>query len=184
MTCIVHIHEDDEGMRSLYPASTFEAAAEDMRQAEAAAKNNAAPCGGWTEVHMISQPDIDFSSVGLMRADADSLMAQYLPRVTRFDVGHGDNNPFRYSEKQPLAFGYGNGIYVKFECDAERVKHIWFDVVDASTDQLEQLKQAFVALDKVCPAMVADYWGNCVGLLSDQKFTSAYFDWSGEQNAS
>lgn len=184
MTYTVHIHEDDEGMRNLYPASAFQGAAADMRQAEASAKNNADRGGGWTAVHMISQPDIDFSSVGLMRADAESLMEQYLPKVTRFDVGHGDNNPFRYSEKQPMAFGYGNCLYVKCECDAERVKHIWFDVVDASTDQVAQLMQAFVALDKVCPAMVADYWGNCVGLLSDQKFASAYFDWLGERNAS
>ncbi len=55
----IAIHEDDEGMRNLYPIAAREDAAGDMQSSIDAGERNRAPDGiGWTDVHLIASSRI------------------------------------------------------------------------------------------------------------------------------
>lgn len=57
MVDIIHIHEDDWGMRNLYPFAALSDAEKDIAEAAAAAERNRNPSGfGYTDMYIASPP--------------------------------------------------------------------------------------------------------------------------------
>ncbi len=60
MVDVIHIHEDDWGMRNLYPLSARAEAEKDLAEAAAAAERNLLPSGfGYTDIYMATSPSTD-----------------------------------------------------------------------------------------------------------------------------
>lgn len=172
---IVHIHEDDEGMRNIYPSDAIDDAMEDIGDAKASAMNNLAPDGaGWTDVHIISEPKKTFQDIGLRWDIFAATIGEILPRIELFEVGFGANNPLQHKDIDPKCFGFGQSLYLKLETEGDDLRAIWFDARTDVEEELLALKRALEAIDKICPSMIADYWLNTGGLLGDQKFLEAY----------
>lgn len=172
----IHIHEDDEGMRNVYPAAARSDAMDDLATARASAIANLAPGGiGWTDVHRIREPEVTFGSLELPVQTVGDILAQFLPRILQFEVGFGANNPFHYQEEDAFCFGFGRELYVKLERKGDHVSAIWYDAHTSNTEQLSALRSAFEALDKLHPCMLADYWLNTGGLIADTSFLDGYF---------
>ena len=57
----IHIHEDNWGMRNLYPLAAQSEALADLQEATAAGEKNRDPSGfGWTDVHVIKPPSTTY----------------------------------------------------------------------------------------------------------------------------
>jgi hypothetical protein len=67
---VIHIHEDDWALRNLYPLATEEEVEREFDAADEAAERNAAPGGGFTNMHVIEAPSITYLQTGLALADA------------------------------------------------------------------------------------------------------------------
>lgn len=66
MADAIHIHEDDRRMRNLYPLVTRAEVEADMDESIAAAERNRAPSGpGYTAMHQIEPPSLDYAELGL-----------------------------------------------------------------------------------------------------------------------
>lgn len=173
----VHIHEDDEGMRNLYPAGAMDDASEDLAKARQNAQTALAPGGvGWTDIHPIKDPARWFREAEMDVGALSKAVGAVLPRITAFEVGFGSGNPFRYSDPDPLCFGFGRALFLKFEAEGDLVTGIWFDVETTEETKLSALRRAFEAINEIAPVMIADYWLNSGGLIADQDYLDAYFD--------
>ncbi len=85
MTDLIHIHEDDWGMRNLFPLAAFSEVKEDIaKSATAAAKHQDASGFGYTDVYLIEPPSISYADVGLLVSDAEGVLLPILPRVQQF----------------------------------------------------------------------------------------------------
>lgn len=173
----VHIHEDDEGMRNVYPAVAISDAMDDIAAAKANSVENLAPNGvGWTDVHAIKEPEKSFLDIGLEWQNFASALGKLLPRVEEFEVGFGANNPFHYKDRDPICFGFGQSMYIKLETDGDHLKAIWFDTRSKVEEELSALRRALEAIDEIHPSMIADYWLNTGGLIGKQAFLDAYIE--------
>ena len=173
----VHIHEDDEGMRNVYPADTFNDVMKDIAAAKASSVENLAPNGiGWTDVHAIREPEKSFRELGFeWRIVADAISV-FLSKITEFEVGFGTNNPFHYKDDNPICFGFGQSMYLKLETDGDYLTAIWFDSRTNNEKEMSALRRALEALDEIHPSMIADYWLNTGGFIGDQAYLDAYID--------
>lgn len=173
----VHIHEDDEGMRNVYPADTTSDVMDDIAAAKANSVENLAPNGfGWTDVHAIREPEKSFLEIGLEWQSVANKIGKFLPRIEEFEVGFGTNNPFHYKDHDPKCFGFGQSMYLKLETDGDYLKAIWFDTRSNVEEELSALRRALEAINEIHPSMIADYWLNTGGLIGDQVFLDAYID--------
>ncbi|MEM7327885.1 MAG: hypothetical protein AAF437_04040 [Pseudomonadota bacterium] len=173
---VVSMHEDDEGMRNLYAASAADAVFSGMDKAIAASEKNRSASGlGWDAMHVIEHPKPTFADEGLQTTQLVSAMEGVIPRVSRFTIGGTPNNPIYSEDEKPVAFGYGDELYIKAEVSSDLVSHIWYDVQTTEATKLQGLRQAFEALDKVIPCVLADYWVHADGFLSNREFLDDYF---------
>jgi len=176
----VVIHEDHVGMRNLHPLAAEEEIAADIQAAIAASGRNRAPEGiGWTDVHVVQPPRIDFTTVGLTVTSADAALEGALPRIRRFHSGslspHG-SDPFAVDEYEAHCYGFDASCFVKLETRGDEVLAIWFDLApEAPLERREALRAALMALDGVTPCLVADYWLDVTGRLGDMAFVDGYF---------
>lgn len=173
----IAIHEDDEGMRNLYPIAAHEHASGDMQASIDAAERNRAPHGaGWTDVHLIKPPKITFADAGLTLATATTALEPALPRVHRFWPGLlGRNDPLAAAQTDAYCFGFDAGCFVKLEPANTFVERIWYEARTADPAQLASLRTALVAIDALSPALIADYWLGAAGPVADPAFLDAYF---------
>ncbi len=171
----VHIHEDDEGMRNLYPAAGFADALADINEAAAASQRNRAPDGvGWTDMHLIAEPSVTYGQLGVNVDDIAGAIAPYMPRIRHFSVGFGAGNPFSSRQTDAQCYGFGNHLYLKLETKGRSLTHIWFDV-NTDGDELVALRHALMAIEARVPSGIADYWMHAAGLLADADFVDRYF---------
>lgn len=171
----VKIHEDDEGMRNLWPAAVSDEVLKDMdASVEDSERNRSASGQGWDDVHVVTPPSADFTSVDLRIEQVEAALANILPRVSSFTVGETPRNPFYHHDDNPLCFGLGNELYIKFEVKDGRISHIWFDVWTSNPEKLEKLQNALQAIEAITPCVVADYWAHADGFLGNPKFVDAY----------
>lgn len=174
----ISIHEDDEGMRNLYPvAARVEADADMTASVEASARNRAPDGVGWTDVHLIEPPKTTFADGGLTIVAAAKALEPLLPRVRRFVCGGGDSakNPFAYRNNDAYCFGFDETCFIKLDVKDDLVERIWYEARTEDVRHLSALRQALCAIDALSPAMVADYWLHATGPVADTAFMDAYF---------
>lgn len=178
---VIAIHEDDWGMRNLWPALTGEHAVREMGESIAAAERNRDPSGfGWTAMHEIQSPDVTFRDIGLTAAAAEAAIDGIMPRVRWFSatvglsIGQAEKDPWGSYEEDALCFGFDRSCFIKLDCQDGMVVHIWFEATGDAT-QLAALRAAIEAVDRISPAVIADFWIKAVGPVSDTYFMDRYF---------
>jgi len=108
----IHIHEDDRGMRNLYPWAALSEAEKDIAvAAAAAAERNTDPSGFSKQVHVVQQPSQDYADFGLTLAEAERVLSPILPRVRRFyatalsGFGNEKRDPLGSYDEDAWCFG-------------------------------------------------------------------------------
>lgn len=178
----IHIHEDHWGMRNLYPIAALSEAAVDVEEAASESERNRAPDGmGWTDVHIVRPPSIDYSVAGLRLADAISAIEPFMPRVRKFTaaVGAGfDPNvrdPLGSYDQDAYCYGFDASCFIKLDLDDDRVQDVWFECRTAEMQRLAALRGAIVAIDALVPSAIADYWEDTAGAVRNIAFLDRYF---------
>jgi hypothetical protein len=176
----IFIHEDYVGMRNLHPLIAEDEIAASVHAAAEASERNRAPGGvGWTSVHVIQPPKTDFTAVGLAVAAAGAALEAALPRLHRFHSGSlssRGSDPFAVDEHDAHAYGFDANCFVKLETRGDEVAAIWFDLApEPSPERRDALRAALVALDRLVPCVVADYWLDMNGRVGDAAFLDHYF---------
>lgn len=185
---VISIHEDDWGMRNLYPVSALGHVRADVAAADAASKANFDGVG-WTAMHAIKEPDRTFADDGLAVAAVAAVLEPLLPRVKRFNAGlpgsmePGETDPFASYEKEAWCYGFDRDCFLKVDAKDDLVRAIWFEADTADEEQLNTLFKAFQMIDTVAPCCIADYWTHAVGSVSDEDFLDRYFDFLASNNA-
>lgn len=176
----IHIHEDDWGMRNLYPAKAAEHAARDMAAASEAGERNRAPDGvGWTGLHVIEAPSITYADVGLTFTAADTALAPIMPRVRQFAatigaaIGREERDPYGSYEDDAYCYAHNRGCFIKLDGKESRVERIWYEA-NTDAEGLALLRRGLLAIDALTPSIIADYWLDCSGAISDTAFMDTY----------
>jgi hypothetical protein len=174
----IAIHEDDEGMRNLYPMAARDDASGDMQASIDAGVRNRAPDGiGWTDVHLIKPPKITFADAGLTLAAATAALEPLMPRVRRFWSGLlGRDDPLAANQADAYCFGFDAECFVKLQPTNAFVERIWYEARTADPAQLAILRSALIAIDALSPALIADYWLGAAGSVADSAFLDTYFE--------
>lgn len=182
MEISIHIHEDDWGMRNVYPLDALRHASADVQRAAEEGERNRAPDGaGWTAVHTVEAPTSDFSATGLRLNDVTTALERLLPRVRKFtatacagfDPGVRDDGGSY--EHDASCFGFDASCFVKLETDGEFVKKIWFECTTEEVERIAALRGALLAIDALTPSAIADYWNDMAGPIQDAAFLDRYF---------
>jgi hypothetical protein len=177
----IHIHEDDCAMRALLPAAAQRAASDDIALAVEASVRNQAAGGGWTDTHIIAEPQLSFHDAGLVLADVDATLSAIMPRVRRFTAtasagfNPGTIDPFGSYETNAYCYGYDAGCYIKIDTDQQKLTQIWFECRTTDDEQRLALRRGLEAIDALAAAAIADYWLNCAGAVRDRAFLDRYF---------
>jgi hypothetical protein len=177
----IHIHEDDWGMRSLHPAAAWSEVAADLDESIAAAARNRAPGGvGYTAVHVISRPSLDYRSTDLRLDKITEVLSGVMPRVTTFiatasaGFDRSSHDPWGVYDHDAFCFGFDASCYIKLERDGDRVTEIWFGVETSDPGKLGALRRAFEAIDGLAESMLVDYFADTAGRIRDRDFMAAY----------
>lgn len=177
----IHIHEDDWGMRNLYPLSALTEAMRDITRAAEAGEKNRAPDGvGWMDVHVIGKSSVDYSSVPLPLAAITSAVEPLMPRVRRFTATAvagftaGAHDPYGTYQTDAYCFGFNADCFVKIEPAGDTVKSIWFECRTDDPQRIETLRKCFLRIDALAPSIIVDYWLDAAGRIADAEFLDAY----------
>ncbi|MBI5942422.1 MAG: hypothetical protein HY859_18595 [Caulobacterales bacterium] len=181
-TPLIHIHEDDWGMRNLYPLAALSETSADVAAAKASGDANF-DGAGWTAMHMIEPPSASFSEAGLQASDVIAVLEPHLPKVSRFHatIMHylgrdgGERDPYGSYEDAAVCFGFDARCFIKVDTDGELVRAIWFQWEDGEDQRFDALRDALLAINDLTPCVVADYWCDASGALSDAGFADRYF---------
>jgi hypothetical protein len=164
LTGAIHIHEDDWGMRNLYPLAAQPEALADLQDATVAGEKNRDPSGlGWTDVHVIKPPSTTYAAAGLLLSEAAAAVEPIMPRVQRFyagtfaSIGSKERDPLGSYEEDAWCFGFDEGCYLKLEPASDHVERIWFDLWRVPRGQKAALRRAIEAIDRLVPSMIVDY---------------------------
>ena len=179
----IHIHEDDWGMRNLYPLAARSEAAADLEESIAARERNRDPSGfGWSDIHLIKPPSVNYVDAGLRVEDAAAALAPIMPRIRRFyatisgAIGSEDRDPYGSYEEDAWCFGLGPDCYIKLEPKGDLVERIWFDLAgDPDPSAPAAMRAAIEAIDSLVPSVVVDYWRDVEGRAGDRDFLDLHF---------
>lgn len=184
----IHIHEDDWGMRNLYPLAAAPEVKLDLDEAISAGQRNLDPSGiGWTAVHMIQEPSQDYRPYELRLTDIAEKLAVIMPRVRKFAatigayVGTLETDPCGSHNDQAWCFGLDAQCFIKLEPDGEFVRAIWYEYKSNDKHAEQALRLAFEAIDRFVPSLLVDYWLDVQGALNDSAFIDRYFSMQEEQ---
>jgi hypothetical protein len=177
----IHIHEDNWGMRSLYPAAASADVLADIRQAAAAGIANRDPSGaGFTDIYVIKPPKLTFADIGLRLLPTKAALAGIMPVVSEFNatiggaIGRTERDPYGSYDAEPHCFGYGPDCFIKIEATNDCVSAIWFEAPSNDPSRLDTLRAALLAVNSVTPVVIADYWIDAGGHVGDEAFLDAY----------
>jgi hypothetical protein len=100
-----------------------------------------------------------------------------MPRVRRFDAAlpQAPNDPYGSHELDAFCFGLDETCFIKLESKGDLVADIWFEAYTDQQPKLAILRRALISINTLAPAIIADYWINAVGEVSDEEFLDAYF---------
>ena len=179
---VIHIHEDDWGMRNLYPLAARADVMADLRDAIAAGEKNRDPSGiGWTDVHVIRPPSMTYVEAGLLLSDAAAALHGIMPRVRRFyagtfsSIGTSRRDPLGSYNEDAWCFGFDQRCYLKLEPRGDHVEYIWFDLGHAQPEHAAALRRAIEAIDRLVPSMIADYFLDVAVPVGDTSQLDRYF---------
>ncbi|MGO1080848.1 hypothetical protein [Inquilinus sp. CA228] len=179
---LIHIHEDDWGLRNLYPAAAWDDAQADIARAVDSGERNQVPGGhGWTDMHVVQPPKIDFTHVGLELVKVRAALEPLMPAVSRFyatigsAIGRQERDPLGTYLENAVCFGFGAPCFVKVEARGSLVASIWFEARSDEPAQLAVLRAALLAIDALAPSIVADNWLDLTGRIGDAAFLDRYF---------
>jgi hypothetical protein len=182
MADAIHIHEDDRGMRNLYPLVTRAEVEADMDECVAAAERNRAPSDpGYTAIHQIEPPSQDYAEFGLTLAKAEEVLAPILPRIRRFyatagsAIGSAERDPLGVYEEDAWCFGLDASCYIKLDANGPLVGNIWFNLDTEDVDVAHRLRRAIEAINALVSSIIADYFLHFSGSASDHKVLDSYF---------
>jgi hypothetical protein len=179
---VIRIHEDDWGMRNLYPLAVQKEAHADLSATIAAGEKNRDPSGlGWTDVHVIKPPSMTYVDAGLLLSDAAAALQGLMPRVRRFyagtfaSLGRAERDPLGSCEEDAWCFGFSHRCYLKLEPKDDHVERIWFDLGRAEPAQAAALRRAIEAIDRIVPSIIADYFLDVAVPVGDSSQLDRYF---------
>ena len=179
---VIYIHEDDWGMRNLYPLTARAEVAADLDAAVASAERNRHPSGiGWTAVLIIKPPAISYVEAGLLIADAAAVLEPIMPRVRHFyatifsAMGQAERDPSGSYEDDAWCFGFGSHCYLKLDVEGEHVKYIWFDLTSDAPEHVLALRRSMEAIDQLVPSFITDYFMEVEVPLKDVELLGRYF---------
>jgi hypothetical protein len=171
---LLWVHEDEEGLRCLYPAASLGNVSDDVRKAAEAGKKNRTADGFYTDIYIARTPRQGFAALGLRRADAIAALEVLLPRWPNFEVAHAPGAGT--AEADAACFGFGADCMIYAVCRGELVDSFWFTAWTDDAGELAALRAVIEAIDRLSPAGLADYWMNASGLVADAAFLDRYFD--------
>jgi hypothetical protein len=178
----IHIHEDDWGIRNLYPVAAIFGARADVARATEAGERNRAPDGiGWTDMHVITPPQAGYADTGLDLAAVSVTLGTVLPRVRKFtatatagfDLNVHDS--LGHYDEDAHCYGFDRDLFIKADPTGSLVQAIWFEARTADAARLASLKRAILAIDALVESVIADYWMGRVGRVRDAAFLERYF---------
>lgn len=177
----IHVHEDDWGMRSLHALAVYRQVAANLDESIAAEERNRAPSGfGWTDIHVIEDPSSSYVEADLRLSDAAAAVGPIMPRVRHFHAtsfgGFGDYDRYGSYENDAWAFGLGAHCYLKLDDEGAHVKRIWFDLSSPDPHDIAALRQAMLAIDRLVPSFIADYFMKAVVILADSEALDRYLE--------
>jgi len=177
----IHIHEDDWGMRNLYPLAAADEASNALSAARAASERNRDPSGfGWTDLHVFEAPSVTYADRGLRLGDAAAALEALMPRVRLFNatVGAafepGPQDPYGSYETEAWCFALDEDCFVKLEPQDDLVEGIWFELRTDEATALATLRTAFERLNALEPSYIVDYWRDVAGPV-ETEFLDCYF---------
>lgn len=178
---VIHIHEDDWGMRTLHPLAAEAEVLRDMAASAAAAERNSIPGGGWTDVHATEAPSATYAEAGLRLEDAAFALEPILPRVHRFyadtsAAAEGREDPLGGYEEEAWCYGIHRDCFVKLEPRDALVEDVWFGFWGADPGAAALLRRAFLAIDRLVPSLVADHFLRLAGRIGEAGFLNSYFE--------
>lgn len=179
---IIHIHEDDWGMRNLCPLAAQSEVAGDLAAAATAGEKNCDPLGyGWRDVHVIAQPSITFAQAGLLLSSAIAVLEPVMPRVRHFyatasfGFREGAHDSMGSYEDDAWCFGFDEQCYLYLGTEGDHVASIWFDLHSNALEREAALKRAVQAIDRLVPSMIADYFWSAEIAVADTAHIDRYF---------
>lgn len=179
---IIHIHEDDSGMRNLFPLTARREVSDDLGAARASAEDNRVPSGaGWKAVHVIASPSVSYIESGLLAATVAEGVSPHMPRVRHFyetasgSFGSAKRDPWGSYDDDAWAFGFGAHCYLKLEVEGDLVKNIWFDLSSDAPGDVTALRRSLEAIDAMVPSFIGDYVMDTEVEVSDGASLDRYF---------
>lgn len=179
---VIHIHEDDWGMRNLVPVEAIEEASRDIEAAGNFGTEHQHPSGfGWTEMYQAKEPSMGYSGAGLTLVAAAEVLARVMPRVQQFRatifsyIGREDRDPYGSYEDDAWAFGFGHHCYIKLDREGDLVKSIWFDLQSDDPADVSALRRSIKAINDLIPSAISDYFLEAVVRVGDDQAMDAYF---------
>lgn len=177
----IHIHEDDWGMRNLYPLAAAAEAAAELEVAKAAGARNRDPSGfGWTDMHVIESPSISYADRGLLLSDAAAALEALMPRVRLFNatIGAafepGRRDPYGSYETEAWCFALNERCFIKLEPKDDLVENIWFELRTGEAEARAILRAAIERVNALEPSYIVDYWLDLAG-PAEAAFLDRYF---------
>src|SRR4029450_8616885 len=141
MDDLIHIHEDDWGLRCLYPLAARDEAVTDLEDGIAFAEKHCDPSGyGWTDVHEIRTPSVTYTEKGRAFEAAARVLQPIMPRVRRFyatasgGFASESRDPWGSYDEEAWCFGLGAHCYIKLDGKDGLVENIWFDLQSRDPD--------------------------------------------------
>lgn len=181
---LIHIHEDDWGMRNIYPLAALDDVLADVETARKKGEENF-DGSGWTDVHAIEQPTTSFETLDVLVQQIVDVLTPIMPQVKRFyatigsymrdNPGSADRDPYGSYNDDAVCFGFGSRCFIKIDTREPYVQSIWFQAETSDPTELEALAAGLAAINRVVPCAVADYWLDEAGSLSDKAFTDRYY---------
>lgn len=182
MVDVIHVHEDDWGMRNLYPLTLRTELEKDIAEAAAAAEKNRDPSGfGFTNMYMAKPPSSDYACLGLTLMAVESALAPILPRVRQFNATIGsamrspERDPYGSYEDNAWCFGLGTHCYLKIDAKGAFVGNIWFDLNTDEPVAVDRLRKGIEAVDALAPSVIADYFLDFSGPVAEEGVLDSYF---------
>jgi hypothetical protein len=182
MVELIHIHEDDWGLRNLYPLAAFGEAEAELRMAREFGERHRDPSGfGSWDIYVIKGPSVDYASIPLAFEDAAKRLEPIMPRVRRFyataSAGFDLSKRDAWSsyEEDAWCFGRSENCFVKLDGEDDLVRRIWFELRGRDPDDIAALRKAIEAIDALVPSVIVDYWLDQAGAVGEADFLDRYF---------
>lgn len=181
---VIHIHEDDWGMRNVYPLAALVQVTAEVETARRKGEENF-DGHGWTEVHAVEEPTTSFETVDVLVDEIAVALTPIMPRVRRFYATIGsymreaadvtDRDPYGSYNDDAVCFGFGSWCFIKVDTREHYVRSIWFQANTYDRVELDALAAGLAAINAIVPCAVADYWIDEAGSLADKAFTDRYY---------